>query len=143
MKLESIRPTAGAHTQVDTMGTPGGSGPVVGRAKRWRRQGGGMILLCILAVAIVYVHSASSYGKSLTPYSSTERFNFNFENRVASSLLAHQLSLNVKTPRGLLQLRDPYDKRLNDRYRTNIKVLKLNLYKGKPSSYFGQTLAIL
>ncbi len=143
MKLESIRPTAGAHTQVDTMGTPGGSGPVVGRAKRWRRQGGGMILLCILAVAIVYVHSASSYGKSLTPYSSTERFNFNFENRVASSLLAHQLSLNVKTPRGLLQLRDPYDPRANARYRGKSKIHDLSLYKGKLYSYFGPAPAIL
>jgi hypothetical protein len=101
-----------------------------------------VILLCVLVVMTFYIRAGWSYGKSLNPLPSSAPILYNFENLVADSLVAHQLSLKVEPPKGLLRLDDPYDPRTNGDYRAN-GLHDLSLYKGKLYAYFGPAPAIL
>jgi hypothetical protein len=127
------------------METQAGRTPDVGPARpSWKWRGAHVILLCVLVVLMVYVRAAWSYGKSLGPRPVSAPALFNFENRLSDALIAHQLSLKIETPKGLLRLRDPYDPRANSEYRLlNGQLHDLSLYKGRVYAYFGPAPAIL
>jgi hypothetical protein len=90
-----------------------------------------------------YARASWSYGKSLGPLQDSAPAVYNFENRLADALVAHQLSLKIQTPKGLLRLHDPYDPNANAPYRSLNGLHDLSLYKGKLYSYFGPAPAIL
>jgi len=91
-----------------------------------------------------YVRAGWSYGKSLDPLPRSAPTLYNFENRLADSLVAHRLSLKIEPPKGLLDLPDPYDPNANQDYRFSSESLHdLSLYKGKLYAYFGPAPAIL
>jgi hypothetical protein len=92
---------------------------------------------------MLYVRAGWSYGKSLTPVPNSAPPLYNFENRVADALIAHQLSLKIEPPKGLLRLHDPYDPTMNGEYRFANGIHDLSLYKGKLYAYFGPAPAIL
>lgn len=96
------------------------------------------MVLCVLLVLAFYARSAWSYGKSLDPAPSLPTF----QNDIADALLAGQLSLKVPVPKGLVELRDPYDPVANSQYRAQ-GLHDLSLYKGKLYAYFGAAPAIL
>jgi hypothetical protein len=103
-----------------------------------RGRGAHAVLLCVMVVLTFYARSAWSYGKSLDPAPTRATF----QNDIADAFLAGQLNLTIPTPKGLLQLRDPYDPVANQQYRAQ-GLHDLSLYKGKLYAYFGPAPAIL
>jgi hypothetical protein len=102
-----------------------------------------LILICVLVVLACYLRAGWSYSKELRPQPDSAPTLYNFENRVSDALVAHQLSLKIQPPKGLLQLDDPYDPRANVDYRFKNQLHDLSLYKGKLYAYFGPAPAIL
>ena len=59
----------------------------------------------------------------------------------STAFLKGQLHLPIRTPRGLLELEDPYDPKANEKYRMQ-NIHDLSLYKNKLYMYFGPTPVI-
>lgn len=134
----------GSPTQTDAGEAHAVQGGGAGSTERPReRPATHLILICVLVVLACYLRAGWSYGKSLGPLPDTASTLYNFENRVADALVAHQLSLRIQPPKGLLQLDDPYDPRANARYRFGDQLHDLSLYKGKLYAYFGPAPAVL
>jgi hypothetical protein len=93
---------------------------------------------CVGLVLVVYVRCAWSYNKDLNPAPRRT----DFHNLVADALVHRQTELRIKPPRGLLQLKDPYNPVANAIYRKQ-GIHDLSLYKGKLYAYYGPAPAIL
>jgi hypothetical protein len=96
------------------------------------------VTACVCAVLLVYVRCGWSYGKDLNPAPKRR----DFHNLVSDALVHRQAELQIKPPRGLVELKNPYDPVANAPYRGQ-GLHDLSLYKGKLYAYFGPGPALL
>lgn len=96
------------------------------------------VAACASVVLLVYVRFAWSYGKQLDPAPNRS----DFHNLIADAFVNRQTALTIKPPKGLLELKNPYDPRANVAFRGQ-GLHDLSLYKGKLYAYFGPAPALL